>query len=264
MTKEDVINSLEALKKKFDDVKSQDWIPTHRQGPTGVGKTFEDLIGKKEDNLQFADFGEYEIKAHLGKNLITLFTKSPISNEKTRGINSEIRDKYGVATEDHPDVKLFYPSISADKLTSLEGKYNRQFKLFVNRIEEKLYLHVYKDGDLESDEYFWNFSDFVAPLENKLKKIVIVQADSKKVIITSDGKKTIENFYKYQRMKIFTGLNLDNFIQAIEEGKVVVEPRLGVYKSGEKKGQPHDHGAAFRIDYSNLLKYGELEEYDGE
>lgn len=254
--------TLNELQTKFDMVKSRNWILSQRKGPTGVGKTFEDLIEKKEDNLPIADYGVYEIKAHLGKTRITLFTKSPIKSDKSKGVNLEIRETFGVVSKTFPDVKTFFPTLSAKELTSTEGKYEYQFKLSVNREEKRIYFIAIKDNKVINNDYFWNFSDFSSLLENKLKKIAIVQADSRKVITTIDGISTTEIYYRYKKMRIFTGLNLEKFIKAIEDGSIIVEPRMGYYNSGKNKGKPHDYGTAFRIHSADLLKYGGFNDYE--
>ena len=47
---------------KFDEVKDRGWIDTMRGGDTGIGYTFETLLGIKENNDQIADFKGIEIK----------------------------------------------------------------------------------------------------------------------------------------------------------------------------------------------------------
>jgi len=50
------------LLKKFDEVKGYGWIDSMRAGDTGIGYTFETLLGIKENNDQKADFKGIEIK----------------------------------------------------------------------------------------------------------------------------------------------------------------------------------------------------------
>lgn len=254
--------TLKELEDKFHQIKSEGWIPSNRFGPTGVGKTFEDLLDKKEDNSPNADFGEYEIKTHLGKTRITLFTKAPIAEGRKRGVNLEIRNKYGIESETFPKVKTFFPSISAEAPTGTDGIYSYQFQLEVSRADERLYLLVYDGKKLCSKEYYWEFSDFATLLEKKLKKIAVVHADSKKTITTIDGNTTSEISYRYKKMQVITGLNLEKFIEGLEKGLIIVEPRMGYYNSGAKKGQPHDYGTAFRIHFMDLLEYGECTDYE--
>ena len=46
----------------FKQIKEKGWIQSKRKGPTGIGYTFEELLGKQEDNMPIADFQGIEIK----------------------------------------------------------------------------------------------------------------------------------------------------------------------------------------------------------
>jgi hypothetical protein len=41
---EEILAKLKAIEKKR-------WVKTHRAGPTGIGKTLEDLLGIQENNI---------------------------------------------------------------------------------------------------------------------------------------------------------------------------------------------------------------------
>jgi hypothetical protein len=68
--------SLEKFKVKFAAVKKMGWVKSKRKGPTGIGKTLEQLLGIKENNIALPDLGTVELKAHRigSSSLITLFT----------------------------------------------------------------------------------------------------------------------------------------------------------------------------------------------
>ena len=57
-----MIYTLEDFIREYRKIKEMGWIRTHRAGPTGVGKTLEDLLGIEENNHDAPDFGEYELK----------------------------------------------------------------------------------------------------------------------------------------------------------------------------------------------------------
>ena len=46
---------------KLEEIKSRGYIKTHRPGPTGIGKTLEDLLGILENNIGIsnATFAEF-------------------------------------------------------------------------------------------------------------------------------------------------------------------------------------------------------------
>ena len=63
----------------FHAVKQKGFVTSHRRNNTGIGKTFEDLIGVEENNIDAPDLLGYEIKSHREKaeSYVTLFTKAP-------------------------------------------------------------------------------------------------------------------------------------------------------------------------------------------
>ena len=46
------MNAKEELVIKFQEIKERGWIETKRHGDQCLGNTFEDLIGKEEDNME--------------------------------------------------------------------------------------------------------------------------------------------------------------------------------------------------------------------
>jgi len=52
------------LKNKFMEISHLGWICSLRCGPTGVGYTFETLLGKNEESSSFPDYNGIEIKTH--------------------------------------------------------------------------------------------------------------------------------------------------------------------------------------------------------
>lgn len=43
--------TLPELKRKLKAIKALGFVKTHRKGDTGIGKTLEDLLGIKENNM---------------------------------------------------------------------------------------------------------------------------------------------------------------------------------------------------------------------
>ncbi len=74
-----MIDTLDDFIHEYSKIKDIGWITTHRSGPTGIGKTLEDLLGIPENNLHEPDFGEYELKScRLHSNsMLTMFTQTP-------------------------------------------------------------------------------------------------------------------------------------------------------------------------------------------
>ena len=71
--------NLKEFVEKFEKITELGWVKTHRAGPTGIGKTLEDLLEIPENNIDGPDFGDYELKAmrSSANSMLTLFTKTP-------------------------------------------------------------------------------------------------------------------------------------------------------------------------------------------
>lgn len=84
-----MIVTLEDFIREFTQIKGMGWIQTHRSGPTGIGKTLEDLLGIPENNLDQPDFGDYELKSCRidSPSMLTMFTRAP-SARKSEYISS--------------------------------------------------------------------------------------------------------------------------------------------------------------------------------
>ena len=88
------VRNFEELVDNLDQIKSDGWIKTHRSGNTGIGKTLEDLLGIRENNVPGPDTcGDIELKSasKTANSMLTLFTKSPDPSKA----NSNILSSYG-------------------------------------------------------------------------------------------------------------------------------------------------------------------------
>ncbi len=56
--------NLEEFRQKFQELKNRGFVKSLRKGPTGIGYTFETLMGLDENNLALPDIDGIEIKAH--------------------------------------------------------------------------------------------------------------------------------------------------------------------------------------------------------
>ena len=78
---------------EFLKIKNKGWIKSLRKGPTGIGYTFETLLGKPEETFPIADYRgiEIKVKRKYSKGTITLFNAAP-DNELF--ITKQIYEKY--------------------------------------------------------------------------------------------------------------------------------------------------------------------------
>lgn len=98
--------TLEEFKANFGALKSKGFIPTTRNGPTGIGHTLETHLGLTENNLATPDLHEIELKAHRSKSktLITLFT---FNNKVWKMSPLEAVKKYG-SLDTNGRIGLYY------------------------------------------------------------------------------------------------------------------------------------------------------------
>lgn len=237
------------LIEQFEEIKNMGFVESHRKGDTGIGKTFEDLLGKKEDNLAIPDFKDIEIKSQreATSSMITLFTKSP---DFPKSVNTFLREKFGNSSPEYEGRKILHTTINtAHYNTHISGNdFIIEIDYDLNRLMLKVRDHISKQ-ELSSNTY-WTFDKIESKLKNKLKYIAYVTADEKR----ENGK----TYFKYTDMKLITGLTLENFLKALENGDIMVDIRIGVYNTGKNKGKTHDHGTAFRIRLDKLLRYATI------
>ena len=230
-------NNLLELKKKFIEIRNMGWVTATRSGNTAIGKTFEDLLGKIEDNLAEPDFGDIEIKSQreLSKSFVTLFTKAP---SYPKSANTYLRKKYG--DENEENLKTLHTSIFVDENTYKE-RYS--FSLEIDEKEKRIYIKV-KDLNTKENEQlvYYSFEAIQKKLDKKLNNLAYVAAKTNKL------NKGQEKFY-YTKMTIYENPSLENFLRLIKENKIMIDIRIGVYHdlNSKKYGKTHDHGTGFRI-----------------
>lgn len=112
------MNNREKIIAAFQDIKRRGFIPSHRTHDTGIGKTFEDLIGIIENNERRPDLNGYEIKTkrETSTSYSTLFTKSPSYPKRA---NAYLRNRYGEDYEEFPGLKKSTPPYSPTKGTAV-------------------------------------------------------------------------------------------------------------------------------------------------
>ncbi|MDD5041655.1 MAG: MvaI/BcnI family restriction endonuclease [Candidatus Peribacteraceae bacterium] len=94
--------TLPQISKALKELSKKRWVRSKRYHDTGIGKTLEDLLGIKENNLALPDFGVMELKSQRANtpSMMTLFTKSPDGIK-----NSEIRRRFGYPDREYPRLK---------------------------------------------------------------------------------------------------------------------------------------------------------------
>jgi len=234
-----------SFKEDFLAIKNKGYVKSHRKHNTGIGKTFEDLIGVEENNNHLADYkGKIEIKSSRGgsNSMITLFTKAP---SYPVGANNYLRRTFGTLNQDG-NYNL-HTTISATSYNTHMGK--NGFKLELDNVNERLYIKI---KELSTDRLYdrtcyYDYNILRDRIRGKCMCIAFITANS----FMKDG----QELFHFNKATLLSGMTFDLFLKGIESGDICYDIRIGTSKSGKKKGKPHDHGSGFRIKKNHIEKY---------
>ena len=225
---------------RFREVKALGYQISSRRGNTGIGKTFEDLMGVIENNDQEPDLFGFEIKSQRqeAQSYVTLFTKSPTN---PRGANGMLRLSFGTTDSKFAELKVLHASIFCHREVQHKGGFT--YTLNCKDDERKLYLIV-KDtstGEIVSSDVYWSYDVLEATLTNKLKNLAMVQARTE-----TDNE---QEYFYFDKCTLYTEPSFDKFLEMLKAGEIMFDIRIGSYKNPEKSsyGKTHDHGSCFRI-----------------
>lgn len=241
-TKESLIASLIEIREKG-------WIPNARSGNVGgIGNTLEDLLEIEENNLPIPNAAEWELKCQrkATTSLTTLFHMEP-SPRALKFVPQILLPKYGWAHQLAGD-KYSDAEMSFRQTIHGLSRSDRGFKVIIDRDEKKIlisfdaetvdnrhseWLQSVKDRiDLDelNPQPYWGFNDLFHKAGTKLLNCFYVQAETKKI----DGK----THFFYSDIMILQGLSLENFLESIENGQILIDfdARTG-----------HNHGTKFRL-----------------
>lgn len=214
------------------------WIKTHRSGPTGIGKTLEDLLGIEENNADEPDFGDYELKScRIDSNsMLTMFTRAP----QPARANTYLRLKYGYSSDAYAnDKKVLHSTLSANSFTPIADT-GYQLKIICD--SEKISIA----SQHEIENIYWTRDALKKAFEKKYKhKFIYAKALAR-------GQGANEEFKFIEAYEV-SGFDYESVINLLEKGKIYVDLRIGQYPDG----RTHDHGTAFRIkiaDQPDLFK----------
>lgn len=240
-----MIEQIEKLRSEFERIKKLGYIKSTRSGYTGIGKTFEDLIGKPEDTLDFPDYNGIEIKSKRGysKCHTTLFNATP--KGKNEFEIKRLCNSYGYPDKILKNHKILNVSAVANEFSLVARKY--YFKLKINYHEEKIFLLIYdKRMNLLENDVYWNFQDLKSRLERKLTYLAFIKAWPNTI-------KGIQ-YYKYYDIAFYKLKGFNYFLELIESGIINVTFKIGVFRNGNRIGEIHDRGTGFEIEEQNIEK----------
>ena len=218
------------LIRRLKKVKELGYVKTHRAGNTGIGKTLEDLLGIKENNIPSPNALKTELKSarKSGSSMLTLFTKSPSPPRA----NSVLLQKYGYELLEGNKRKILHTTVNAVRFNNLRGSLG--FK--INTEEDKICL-VNPQNEILG---YWGKDILRASFERKLPEILYVKAETKDF--------GADEMFWFNEAWLLKGFNFDSFITLLKKGIILVDVRIGQYPDG----RTHDHGTGFRVHPNQL------------
>ncbi len=239
------MNERKLFIKAFKEVKSIGFMQTNRTGNTGIGKTLEDCMNVKENNIDAPDLHGFEIKSQraLSASYVTLFTKAPTFPLKA---NTYLRVKYGTPDRKAPEMKVLHTSMFSQHFNNHKSGYG--FRIDRDDTNRKLRLAVinYATSEHENENIYWSYDVLENIINHKLTNLAFVQADIEK----RDG----AEFFNFKRCTLFNGASFDKFLIMLSENKIQFDIRIGVFRKGNSAGKSHDHGSGFRVKKQNIAE----------
>lgn len=220
---------LAQLKYKLAQIKRLGFVQTHRSGNTGIGKTLEDLLEIKENNIPLHDIkGVAELKAYRkdAKSMLTLFTLEPLPAGGDR--DKYLLDNFGYSKRDNGRSKELHSTLSCKRYNS------QNLKLSIERDKVKVM------GRSKRPNIYWDMKSLEKKFRDKLPALVYVLASNKII----RGKE----FFHFNEAYFLSEFYFDSFKKMVKKDYVVVDFRM-FYKPN---GQVRNHGTGFRMKIDKL------------
>lgn len=221
--------ALRDLLTRFDEIASMGFVDSLRSGSTGLGYTFETLMGIEENNDQTADYFGIEIKCKLRKEAggggkTNLFQLGPTWRDGRTGIER----------------------LRAIGNLGADGRYTCHSQVTTSPNNKGLRLAFRPDRDIDlrqHDELFgqWTSQRLAQRLAEKHSRAVFVKADSR---AAGGGVK-----YHYNELVYCEQPDIDRFLAMVEARSIVFEFMMHEAASGSVR----NHGYPWRLCDEKLL-----------
>ena len=227
------------------------WIQSLYNGTGGMGVTFEKLLNIETNDFEIPDYDGVEIKTKKNnhKGYIKLFNATPDSYlfEIKR-----IQQTYGYPDYKNKDYKVFNMSIYCKQKVYIG---NGLFaKISIDRNKRQIFLLILnKNNQLIDSDCSWSFDLLEEKINRKLNFLFLVYGEQT----------TIQNkiYYKYLEYKCYKFKTFNDFLNCLENDEMRISFKIGVVRTGDKKGNIKDHGTSFDIKESKIENiYKEIEQ----
>ncbi len=203
----------------FARIQNLGFVPSLRRGPTGVGHTFEQLLGLNENNIALADIGFADLKAHRAgsSSMVTLFS----ADRGAWRINPlDAVQRFGVR-DDQGRTSLF---VTLSRTPNAAG-------LFLHIGDETISARHAASGTVLAE---WQLAYLAQRFRAKFPALILVSAASE----TRAG--GVEWFH-FTRAQLLTETSPHRIREAFIAEDIMVD--LRVYEHG---GSARNHGTGFR------------------
>jgi hypothetical protein len=218
--------NLAELLQKFDAVKAEGWIDSLREGDTGIGYTFETLLGIKENNDRRADFKGIELKckairegAAFAAGKINLFQQGP-----TWLGHYSAKDRIRLIGKRRSDGCYTCHS----QITTTAN--NLGLSLLITDSENKIDLRK-KTEELG----YWSFASLESRLKEKHARAAVIKAATRA--------KESTNQFKYDEIVYCERPSIDRFVTLVRNKTIVFE--FLMYEKAN--GQIRNRGYPWRL-----------------
>lgn len=217
---------------KFDEVKERGWIDTMRDGDTGIGYTFETLLGIKENNDQTADFNGIEIKCkgvkegdRTASGKINLFQAGPTWLVKSTA-KERIR-MLGKSGENGLYACHSQVTTTANNLGLLLQVLSANNKIDLRKNEGAL--------------AYWSFGRLEGRLAEKHSRAAFVKARARQIRSKTQ--------YSYEELVYCEKPSIQRFVDLVSRRNIVFE----FIMSEEPDGKVRNHGYPWRLIRAEFL-----------
>jgi len=225
----DASRALVEFEQRFRDVRERGWIPTMRPGDTGIGFTFESLLGIRANSAQEPDFHGFELKCYrAGRGAgsrVSLFSKTPEwgSTPKGRGL----LERAGRLYEDTGRLRLY---------CTIDTRAN-SFDLALSPNDPSARVDVlHRNQPL----VHYSFAVLNGKLRSKHARSIFISARTR-------GSGQNEEFC-FDNAHLCSDLSFGSFLQLILDDVITLDFTL----STRDNGSIRDHGYLWRIPANDL------------
>ena len=206
--------SIKELTKKFYKIRKIPFHKSLRKETTGIGYTFETLIGKKEDTSYQPDYKGIEIKTKYGcsKNPINLFGIVG-KKDNSSNIYEYIVDNYGYFKNGPIKQKRLSIDIYVNSITRTRN--GLLWKLKIDLTKNKIILLIFDCNlNIIDDKIYWNLDDVKDRLLTKLEYMALVKG--------YPYNRNNELYYKYTSINFYKLKGYNEFLNLLTNGDIFI------------------------------------------